>query len=242
MNLTTRFNGVDTYCGHICIAVNPFEWLRDLYTVRMMKKFRGSLHEDNQPHIYAAAEAAFSSMMTRVKDGVGNQSILVSGESGAGKTESVKIIMEYLAQAAGRRRAKPNSGEHTEAKEGLSSMMSDVACAVMKSNPLLEAFGNARTLRNDNSSRFGKFTRILFDDGGTIVGSRIDVYLLEKSRVVHQATGERSFHVFYQLLRAPAIQISMEFRQELGLRAAEEQNYLSSSGCTVIDIVSDEAE
>ena len=97
-------------------------------------------------------------MMTGVKDGIGDQSILVSGESGAGKTESVKIMMQYLAQAAGKKRAGGDSGGGP-----------DVATSMLRSNPLLEAFGNARTLRNDNSSRFGKFTRILFDDGGAIV-------------------------------------------------------------------------
>ena len=170
-------------------------------------------------------------MMTGVKDGIGDQSILVSGESGAGKTESVKIMMQYLAQAAGKKRAGGDSGGGP-----------DVATSMLRSNPLLEAFGNARTLRNDNSSRFGKFTRILFDDGGAIVGSRIDVYLLEKSRVVTQTTGERSFHFFYDLAAAPEKRISAELRAELGLMAAEQHLYLSRSGCTTIKGLDDTAE
>jgi hypothetical protein len=141
-NLHVRFSGVSasgatptptgrrrrqviyTYCGHICIAVNPYEWLRELYTPDVVQRFRGSLHEDNEPHIYAAAESAYSSMMTGVKDGVGNQSILVSGESGAGKTESVKIMMNYLAQAAGRHRAAHEGGA-----DAARNSMSDVAYA-----------------------------------------------------------------------------------------------------------------
>ena len=116
-------------------------------------------------------------MMTGVKGGRLNQSILVSGESGAGKTESVKIMMNYLAQAGD----KPG-----EAQAGAPEDHA-IARAVIQSNPVLETWGNSRTLRNDNSSRFGKFTQILFDSSGSIVGSRIDVYLLEKSRVVCQA-------------------------------------------------------
>ena len=225
-----------TYCGHICIAVNPFEWLSELYTVDVMQQFRGSLHEENEPHIYAAAEAAFSSMMTGVKDGIGDQSILVSGESGAGKTESVKIMMHYLAQAAGRKRSPGEEGG------GGGGGGTDVATSMLRSNPLLEAFGNARTLRNDNSSRFGKFTRILFDAGGAIVGSRIDVYLLEKSRVVTQTAGERSFHFFYDLCAAAENRVSSALRAELGLTQAEQHIYLSKSGCTTIKGLDDTAE
>jgi myosin heavy subunit len=170
-------------------------------------------------------------MMTGVKDGIGDQSILVSGESGAGKTESVKIMMHYLAQAAGRQRAGGDADGGT-----------DVATSMLRSNPLLEAFGNARTLRNDNSSRFGKFTRILFDAGGAIVGSRIDVYLLEKSRVVTQTAGERSFHFFYDLAAAPERRISAELRAQLGLMSAEQHLYLSKSGCTTIKGLNDTEE
>ena len=247
-NLLVRFNAakgqgrgrkqIYTYCGHICIAVNPFEWLDELYSTEIIARFRRSMtFDENEPHVYAVAEAAFSSMMSGVKDGIGNQSILVSGESGAGKTETVKIMMNYLAEAAGKKAAADTGGG--SAIGGFS----DVASAVISSNPLLEAFGNARTLRNDNSSRFGRFTQILFDSGGSIVGSRVDVYLLEKSRVVFQTVGERSFHIFYQLLMAPYERIPEEVRQQCGLpEAAEAYAYLGQSGCTTIEGLSDTAE
>lgn len=219
-NLRERFIGKDgvksvyTYCGQICIAVNPYMWIRQLYTVDVMNRYMGARFEDNMPHVYAVADAAYRAMVGPADAGKSmvNQSVLVSGESGAGKTESVKIMMEYLAQLGGR------SGGETN--------FSDVAEAVIKANPLLESFGNAKTLLNDNSSRFGKFTKILFDKSGAIVGSRVDVYLLEKSRVVRQAAGERNYHIFYQLLASHAF--GEEKRSELGLTEPADFGYTNA--------------
>jgi myosin heavy subunit len=181
-----RQRSIYTYCGNICIAINPYERLTALYSQETRQSYIGQQSfSDNPPHIYAVAEAAYSNMIR--SGSAENQSILVSGESGAGKTESVKIMMNYLAN---RNQRQVDSESVTE--------------AVIRSNPLLETFGNSKTLRNNNSSRFGKFTQILFDSDGNIVGSRVDVYLLEKSRVVRQLVGERNFHIFYQLLVATA--------------------------------------
>ena len=182
---TGRHKSIYTYCGHICIAINPYERLHHLYSQECRDAYIDQeSFGDNPPHIYAVAEAAYSNMMK--SSSTENQSILVSGESGAGKTESVKIMMSYLADRNQRGSVDSES----------------VAEAVIRSTPLLETFGNSKTLRNNNSSRFGKFTQVLFDREGSIVGSRVDVYLLEKSRVIHQLVGERNYHVFYQLLGA----------------------------------------
>ena len=190
-NLRLRFlarpKAIYTYCGHICIAVNPYEWLPALYSPETRESYVNlRSFGDNPPHIYAVAETAYASLLRSAS--TESQSILVSGESGAGKTESVKIMIGFVAGRNGRAGAARSAA---------------VAKAVVRSTPLLETFGNAKTLRNNNSSRFGKFTQLLFDREGGIVGSRVDVYLLEKIRVVRQAKGERNYHVFYQLLSAP---------------------------------------
>eukprot|EP01052_Picozoa_sp_SAG31_P032678 SAG31_NODE_3606_length_4071_cov_4.005035_3_plen_816_part_00 len=228
-NLRERFIGhkgnkvVYTYCGQICIAVNPYLWLRELYTENVMSRYMGARLEDNAPHVYAVADAAYMAMRGKGGGGVTNQSILVSGESGAGKTESVKIMMQYLAQLGG--------------KSEVLGKYSDVAEAVIQANPLLEAFGNAKTLLNNNSSRFGKFTKILFDEHGCIAGSRVDTYLLEKSRVVRQAEGERNYHIFYQILASSAL--PKEFRDGLNLTSASEFKLVSD---VAIAGLSDEKE
>ena len=163
-----------TYTGKILISINPFE-PTSLYSDQMMQKYmlKSSLLS---PHAYQIADNAYRAL-TRFKQ---NQSILVSGESGAGKTYTTKVIMGYIAHLSG-------LGDHIEKK-------------VIECNPILEAFGNAKTLRNDNSSRFGKFIKILFDQSYRLVGAQIEVYLLEKTRIISQAEGERNFHIFYQLL------------------------------------------
>ena len=147
-----------------------------------------------------------------------NQSILVSGESGAGKTECVKIVTRYLALVGG--------------NDSSSECLSDIANAVVQANPILEAFGNAKTLRNDNSSRFGKFTQILFGSSGAIVGSRVDTYLLEKTRVIGQSKGERNYHVFYQLL---ASLDDIDDAETFCLRPASEYSILTESGLSTTE-------
>ncbi|KDO22911.1 hypothetical protein SPRG_21053 [Saprolegnia parasitica CBS 223.65] len=163
-----------TYTGSIVVAINPYAWL-NLYSKETQRLYAGD-RSGLPPHVYATSAAAFESMALYDRP----QSILVSGESGAGKTETVKIMMEHIASLS----TDPNMS---------------IIDKVLKSNPLLEAFGNAKTVRNDNSSRFGKFTQLQFDADQRMVGAKCRHYLLEKSRVIYQAASERNYHIFYQL-------------------------------------------
>ncbi|KAG0502343.1 hypothetical protein HPP92_002415 [Vanilla planifolia] len=180
-NLARRYslNEIYTYTGSILIAVNPFAKLPHLYSEHMMEQYRGVRFGELSPHVFAVADASYRAMLCEGR----SQSILVSGESGAGKTETTKLILQYLAHVGGR--AAFDSGT--------------VEQQILESNPLLEAFGNARTMRNDNSSRFGKFVEIQFDANGRISGAAIRTYLLERSRVVQISNMERNYHCFYQL-------------------------------------------
>ncbi|XP_062221812.1 protein OPAQUE1-like isoform X2 [Phragmites australis] len=180
-NLKKRYalNEIYTYTGSILIAVNPFTRLPHLYNEYMMEQYKGVRLGELSPHVFAVADASYRAMMNESR----SQSILVSGESGAGKTETTKLIMQYLTYVGGR--------------VALDDRM--VEQQVLESNPLLEAFGNAKTVRNDNSSRFGKFVEIQFDASGRISGAAIRTYLLERSRVVQITDPERNFHCFYQL-------------------------------------------
>ncbi|CAI9290550.1 unnamed protein product [Lactuca saligna] len=185
-NLKSRYDADDiyTYTGNILIAVNPFKRLPDLYTKEIMTQYKGASFGELSPHPYAIAHAAYRQMVNeRI-----SQSILVSGESGAGKTESTKNLMQYLAFMGGR----PSSEGHRSVEQ-----------QVLESNPVLEAFGNAKTLRNNNSSRFGKFVEIQFNDSGRISGAAIRTYLLERSRVCQVSDPERNYHCFYMLCAAP---------------------------------------
>ncbi|KDO26615.1 hypothetical protein SPRG_20560 [Saprolegnia parasitica CBS 223.65] len=166
-----------TYTGQICIAVNPYKWL-DLYGKELYQKYLDQPRSELSPHPFALSASAYLDMRKLHIE----QSILVSGESGAGKTETVKIMMHHLASVS-----------------GVGEKGSTVIDQVLKSNPLLEAFGNAKTKRNDNSSRFGKFAQLQFDASGYLIGARCETYLLEKSRVVGQTQGERNYHIFYQV-------------------------------------------
>ncbi|KAH7656520.1 Myosin ATPase protein [Dioscorea alata] len=180
-NLARRYalNEIYTYTGSILIAVNPFAKLPHLYNGHMMEQYKGVRFGELSPHVFAIADASYRAMMNEGR----SQSILVSGESGAGKTETTKLIMQYLTFVGGRAAGDERTVEQQ----------------VLESNPLLEAFGNARTVRNDNSSRFGKFVEIQFDRSGRISGAAIRTYLLERSRVVQIADPERNYHCFYQL-------------------------------------------
>ncbi|KAE9599821.1 putative myosin ATPase [Lupinus albus] len=181
-NLRRRYvlNDIYTYTGSILIAVNPFTNLPHLYNTHMMEQYKGAPLGELSPHVFAVADASYRAMMNEGK----SQSILVSGESGAGKTETTKLIMQYLTYVGGR---AAGGDDRTVEQQ------------VLESNPLLEAFGNARTVRNDNSSRFGKFVEIQFDSNGRISGAAIRTYLLERSRVVQITDPERNYHCFYQL-------------------------------------------
>ncbi|XRB20861.1 myosin V [Pseudoscourfieldia marina] len=185
-NLEERYelDDIYTYTASILIAVNPFRRLPHLYDSHMMQQYKGVPFGELSPHVFAVADAAYRSAVTaEVKR---PQSVLVSGESGAGKTETTKLIMSYLAFMGGR---APAAAEVDGEKP--------VQQKVLESNPILEAFGNAKTVRNDNSSRFGKFVEITFDGKGCISGAAIRTYLLERSRVTGISDPERSYHVFY---------------------------------------------
>ncbi|WAR02585.1 MYO1C-like protein [Mya arenaria] len=179
-NLKKRFHEdlIYTYIGPVLVSVNPYHEL-DIYNPEIIHSYKNVNFYELPPHVFAIADASYRSMRGENRD----QCILISGESGAGKTEASKKVLLYIAA----------SSTH-------SSDVERVKDRLLESNPLLEAFGNAKTTRNDNSSRFGKYMDIQFDYKGAPVGGHILNYLLEKSRVVHQAPGERNFHAFYQLL------------------------------------------
>ncbi|CAI8614438.1 unnamed protein product [Vicia faba] len=208
-NLRSRYeiNEIYTYTGNILIAVNPFIKLPHLYDSHMMAQYRGAAFGELSPHPFAVADAAYRLM---INDGI-SQSILVSGESGAGKTESTKLLMRYLAYMG--RRVAVAEGRTVEQK-------------VLESNPVLEAFGNAKTVRNNNSSRFGKFVEIQFDKKGRISGAAIRTYLLEKSRVCQVSDPERNYHCFYMLCAAPPEEVK---KYKLG--HPRTFHYLNQSNC-----------
>ncbi|RDD37299.1 Unconventional myosin-Ib [Trichoplax sp. H2] len=186
-NLQQRYydNQIYTYIGNVVISVNPYQKL-PIYTSETILNYRGKSLYELQPHIYAIADNAYRALRDRDED----QCVIISGESGSGKTEASKVVMQYIAAVSGK------SKDVELVKEQL-----------LQTNPLLEAFGNAKTHRNNNSSRFGKYMDIEFDFKGDPVGGVITNYLLEKSRVVSQADGERNFHIFYQLLVGASEQI-----------------------------------
>merc|ERR1711973_337842 len=171
-----------TYSGLFCIVVNPYKRY-PIYTTRVVKMYLGKRRNEVPPHLWAITETAYRNMLTNIK----NQSMLITGESGAGKTENTKKVIAYLAQVAA-------SGKKSNKKVSLEDQ-------IVATNPILESYGNAKTSRNDNSSRFGKFIRIYFTAAGKLAGCDIESYLLEKSRITQQQEVERSYHIFYQLLQ-----------------------------------------
>ncbi|KAK9131389.1 hypothetical protein Sjap_011876 [Stephania japonica] len=217
-NLARRYvlNEIYTYTGSILIAVNPFTKLPHLYNIHMMEQYKGASFGELSPHVFAVADAAYRAMMNETR----SQSILVSGESGAGKTETTKLIMQYLTYVGGRA-----SGDDRTVEQ-----------QVLESNPLLEAFGNAKTVRNDNSSRFGKFVEIQFDMNGRISGAAIRTYLLERSRVVQITDPERNYHCFYQLCA------SAKDAEKYKLNHPSNFRYLNQSRAYELDGVSNAEE
>ncbi|OWK61180.1 Unconventional myosin-Ih [Lonchura striata] len=215
-NLRKRYqeNLIYTYIGSLLVSVNPYQEL-DIYTVSQMKLYRGVNFFELPPHLYAIADNAYRVMCNEYN----NHFILISGESGAGKTEASKKILQYYAVTC------PTTEQLQTVRDRL-----------LLSNPVLEAFGNAKTLRNDNSSRFGKYMDIQFDFKGAPVGGHILSYLIEKSRVVHQNHGERNFHIFYQLLEGG----DKDLLCWLGLeRNPQKYTYLIQGRCAKVFSIND---
>ncbi|CAM4696316.1 unconventional myosin-Ie [Caretta caretta] len=217
-NLKKRFldDYIFTYIGPVLISVNPFKQL-PYFTDREIDMYQGAAQYENPPHIYALADNMYRNMLI---DGE-NQCVIISGESGAGKTVAAKFIMSYISKVSG-------GGPKVQ----------HVKDIILKSNPLLEAFGNAKTVRNHNSSRFGKYFEIQFSRGGEPDGGKISNFLLEKSRVVSQNPGERSFHVYYQLLEGA----SPEQRENLGVTNPDYYYYLNQSASYKVDGMNDRQE
>ncbi|XP_063225503.1 myosin heavy chain, muscle isoform X28 [Bacillus rossius redtenbacheri] len=175
-----------TYSGLFCVAINPYKRY-PVYTLRCAKLYRGKRRNEVPPHIFAISDGAYVNMLTNRE----NQSMLITGESGAGKTENTKKVIAYFATVGA------SSKKEESASDKKKGSLED---QVVQTNPVLEAFGNAKTVRNDNSSRFGKFIRIHFGPAGKLAGADIETYLLEKARVISQQSLERSYHIFYQMM------------------------------------------
>nr|XP_025860981.1 myosin-4 isoform X2 [Vulpes vulpes] len=188
-NLKERYAAwmIYTYSGLFCVTVNPYKWL-PVYNPEVVTAYRGKKRQEAPPHIFSISDNAYQFMLTDRE----NQSILITGESGAGKTVNTKRVIQYFATIA-----ITGEKKKEESTPGNKGTLED---QIISANPLLEAFGNAKTVRNDNSSRFGKFIRIHFGATGKLASADIETYLLEKSRVTFQLKAERSYHIFYQIM------------------------------------------
>ncbi|XP_040400715.1 myosin-9 [Cygnus olor] len=211
-NLKERYYSglIYTYSGLFCVVINPYKNL-PIYSEEIVEMYKGKKRHEMPPHIYAITDTAYRSMMQDRED----QSILCTGESGAGKTENTKKVIQYLAHVASSHKSKKDQGE--------------LERQLLQANPILEAFGNAKTVKNDNSSRFGKFIRINFDVNGYIVGANIETYLLEKSRAIRQAKEERTFHIFYYLLSGAGEHL----KTDLLLEPYNKYRFLSNGHVTI---------
>uniref|UniRef100_A0A8C3LN90 Myosin-9 n=1 Tax=Chrysolophus pictus TaxID=9089 RepID=A0A8C3LN90_CHRPC len=211
-NLKERYYSglIYTYSGLFCVVINPYKNL-PIYSEEIVEMYKGKKRHEMPPHIYAITDTAYRSMMQDRED----QSILCTGESGAGKTENTKKVIQYLAHVASSHKTKKDQGE--------------LERQLLQANPILEAFGNAKTVKNDNSSRFGKFIRINFDVNGYIVGANIETYLLEKSRAIRQAKEERTFHIFYYLLSGAGEHL----KTDLLLEPYNKYRFLSNGHVTI---------
>ncbi|XP_061734495.1 unconventional myosin-VIIa-like isoform X4 [Nerophis ophidion] len=207
-NLLIRYREklIYTYTGSILVAINPYQLL-PIYTADQIRLYTNKKIGEMPPHIFAIADNCYFNMQRNNRD----QCCIISGESGAGKTESTKLILQFLAAI---------SGQHSWIEQ-----------QVLEANPILEAFGNAKTIRNDNSSRFGKYIDIHFNKRGAIEGAKIEQYLLEKSRVCRQAHDERNYHIFYCMLKG----MTADEKKKLGLTKATDYTYLTMGKCTVCD-------
>merc|ERR1719385_636265 len=203
-----------TYSGLFCVVVNPYKRL-PIYTEKIIEIYKGKKRHEVPPHVFVITDIAYRSMLQDRED----QSILCTGEAGAGKTENTKKVIQYLAYVAA---SKPKGSSHAPTSGELEQQL-------LKANPILEAFGNAKTVKNDNSSRFGKFIRINFDASGYIAGANIETYLLEKARIIRQAPDERTFHIFYQLLTGA----SQELKSQMILEDARNYTFMTKGAVRV---------
>ncbi|XP_063319777.1 myosin-7B-like [Pelmatolapia mariae] len=220
-NLRRRYSMwmIYTYSGLFCVTVNPYKWL-PVYTPEVVAAYKGRRRADMPPHIYAIADNAYTDLLQNRE----NQSMLITGESGAGKTVNTKRVIQYFAIVAA-------LGENVKKGGSLEDQ-------IIEANPAMEAFGNAKTIRNDNSSRFGKFIRIHFGPTGKLASADIDIYLLEKSRVVFQQPGERSYHIYYQILSNHKPEL-----QDMLLVTTNPYDYhFCSQGVTTVEGISDGEE
>ncbi|KAJ7293040.1 P-loop containing nucleoside triphosphate hydrolase protein [Mycena rebaudengoi] len=215
-NLQKRWTNAEiyTYIGAVLISVNPFRDL-GIYTEETLQKYRGKNRLEVPPHVFSIAETAYYNMNAYHE----NQCVIISGESGAGKTEAAKRIMQYIAAVSG----------------GQDSSIQEIKDMVLATNPLLESFGCAKTLRNNNSSRHGKYLEIMFNTHGEPVGAQITNYLLEKGRVVGQIENERDFHIFYQFTKGA----TADQREMFGLQGPEAYVYTSQSNCLDVSDIDD---
>ncbi|XP_041672765.1 myosin-11-like [Cheilinus undulatus] len=196
-NLKERYFSslIYTYSGLFCVVVNPYKML-PIYSEKIIEMYKGKKRHEVPPHIYSITDNAYRNMMQDRED----QSILCTGESGAGKTENTKKVIQYLAVVASSHKGKKEANPAPQSQQQGSLAYGELEKQLLQANPILEAFGNAKTIKNDNSSRFGKFIKLNFDVTGFIVGANIDTYLLEKSRCIRQANTERAFHIFYYMV------------------------------------------
>merc|ERR1712168_590545 len=224
-NLEVRYKAklIYTYSGLFCIVVNPYKRY-PIYTQTVVKMYLGKRRNEVPPHLWAITETAYRNMLQNQKD----QSMLITGESGAGKTENTKKVISYLAMVA-------SSGKKSDKKVSLEDQ-------IVATNPILESYGNAKTARNDNSSRFGKFIRIHFTSSGKLAGCDIVSYLLEKSRITEQQEVERSYHIFYQLLQPYGDGIGGGLREKCHLSTDIYDYVYVSQGKTTVASIDDNEE
>ncbi|XP_076020732.1 myosin-16-like [Genypterus blacodes] len=221
-NLRTRYVSmrIYTYSGLFCVTINPYKWL-PIYGAKVAQMYKGKKRSEVPPHLFSVSDNAYHDMLMEHE----NQSMLITGESGAGKTENTKKVIQYFANVGASGSKAPDTKGSLEDQ-------------IIQANPVLEAFGNAKTIRNNNSSRFGKFIRIHFGPTAKLAGADIESYLLEKSRVISQQAAERGYHIFYQLLsgRRP------ELMEALLLKPDPKQYVWVCQGVTVVDNMDDGEE
>jgi len=229
-NLKERYAAmmIYTYSGLFCVVINPYKRL-PIYTESVIKFYMGKRRTEMPPHLFAVADEAYRNMVQDRE----NQSMLITGESGAGKTENTKKVISYFAIVGATQQAASKDKE--KEKEGKGGTLEE---QIVQTNPVLEAFGNAKTVRNNNSSRFGKFIRTHFSGAGKLAGGDIEHYLLEKSRVVRQAPGERCYHIFYQIMSG----FNPQLRNELKLTNELKYYHFQSQAELTIEGVDDKDE